>query len=126
MVAKVKTSTEDEETAETGDSDAGSSGGSSNSGSSDSSGSGGSSSSGSGGSSSSGPSLVDQAIKTATQGVPFAGGTITPAKVGKGYGAQWSMQFSKGGKVAKEEKVSKASKRADGIAQRGKTKGRYL
>ena len=118
MVAKVKTSTEDEETAETGDSDAGSSGGSSDSGSSDSS--------GSGGSASSGPSFVDQAIKTATQGVPFAGGTITPAKVGRGYGAQWSMKFSKGGKVAKEEKVSKASKRADGIAQRGKTKGRYL
>ena len=123
MVAKVKTSTEDEETAETGDSDAGSSGGSSDSGSSNS---GSSDSSGSGGSASSGPSFVDQAIKAATQGVPFAGGTITPAQVGRGYGAQWSMKFSKGGKVAKEEKVSKASKRADGIAQRGKTKGRYL
>ena len=32
------------------------------------------------------------------------------------------LNFKKGGKV----KVSKASSRADGIAQRGKTKGRYL
>mgnify|MGYP003656313830 CR=1 FL=1 len=66
------------------------------------------------------PSIIEQAVKLATQGVPFAGGNIKPEKIGSGYGAKWSMKFSKGGKV------SEASKRADGIAQRGKTKGRYL
>lgn len=50
--------------------------------------------------------------------VPIGGGTLSPAKVGKGYGVQWTKKFNKGGKV------SSASKRADGIAQRGKTKGR--
>ena len=34
--------------------------------------------------------------------------------------------FKRGGKVKSKPKVSSASKRADGIAQRGKTKGRYL
>jgi hypothetical protein len=52
--------------------------------------------------------------------VPLGGGTLSPAKVGKGYGVQWTKKFNKGGKV------SSASKRADGIAKRGKTKGRYL
>jgi hypothetical protein len=52
--------------------------------------------------------------------VPLGGGKLEPAKVGKGYGVRWSKSFNKGGKV------SPASKRADGIAQRGKTKGRYL
>lgn len=52
--------------------------------------------------------------------VPVGGGTLSPAKVGKGYGVQWTKKFNKGGKV------SSASKRADGIAQRGKTKGRCL
>jgi hypothetical protein len=52
--------------------------------------------------------------------VPLGGGTLSPAKVGKGYGVQWTKKFNKGGKA------SAASKRADGIAQRGKTKGRYL
>jgi len=52
--------------------------------------------------------------------IPIGGGTLEPAKVGKGYGARWTKTFDKGGKV------SSASKRADGIAQRGKTKGRYL
>ena len=66
------------------------------------------------------PSIIEQAVKLAKEGVPFAGGNITPAKIGRGYGAKWSMNFAKGGKV------SSASKRADGIAQRGKTKGRYL
>ena len=66
------------------------------------------------------PSIIEQAVKLATQGVPFAGGNIKPEKIGRGYGAKWSMSFAKGGKV------SSASNRADGIAQRGKTKGRYL
>jgi len=52
--------------------------------------------------------------------VPIGGGTLEPAKVGKGYGFKWSKKFDKGGKVGS------ASKRADGIAQRGKTKGKYL
>lgn len=34
--------------------------------------------------------------------------------------------FKRGGKVKSKPKVSSASKRADGIAQRGKTRGRYL
>lgn len=34
--------------------------------------------------------------------------------------------FKRGGKVKAKSKVSSASKRADGIAQRGKTKGRYI
>ena len=121
MVAKVNTSTEDEEISEGGGSESGGSdgyGGGSEGGSGG--GSGGSSEVGSGGNFNSGSALVDRAIKFAKDGVPFAGGKITPAKVGSGYGAKWSMNFSKGGKV------SSASKRADGIAQRGKTKGRYL
>ena len=52
--------------------------------------------------------------------MPLSGGTLSPAKVGKGYGVQWNKKFNNGGKV------SSASKRADGIAKRGKTKGRYL
>ena len=50
--------------------------------------------------------------------IPLGGGTLAPAKVGKGNGLSWSKKFNKGGKVGS------ASKRADGIAQRGKTKGR--
>ena len=46
------------------------------------------------------------------------GGKISPAKVGQGYGLRFEKKFAKGGKV------NSASKRADGIAQRGKTKGR--
>ena len=66
------------------------------------------------------PSIIDKISKIAGEGVPFAGGNIKPAKIGRGYGAKWTMNFDKGGKV------SSVSKRADGIAQRGKTKGRYL
>ena len=52
--------------------------------------------------------------------VPIGGGTLEPAKVGKGYGVRWSKKFDKGGKVGS------ASKRADGIAQRGKTRGKMM
>ena len=52
--------------------------------------------------------------------MPLAGGTVSPAKIGNTYGVRYTANFSKGGKV------SSASKRADGIAQRGKTKGRLL
>jgi hypothetical protein len=46
------------------------------------------------------------------------GGKISPAKVGRGYGLRFEKKFSKGGKV------NSASSRADGIAQRGKTRGK--
>jgi hypothetical protein len=49
----------------------------------------------------------------------LAGGTLSPAKVGKGYGVSWTKKFNKGGNVS-------ASKRADGIAQRGKTRGKMV
>jgi len=52
--------------------------------------------------------------------MPLAGGTISPAKIGNTYGVRYTAQFAKGGKI------SSASKRADGIAERGKTKGRFL
>jgi len=52
--------------------------------------------------------------------IPLAGGNIAPARIGNTPGLSWTKNFSKGGKV------SSASKRADGIAQRGKTKGRML
>jgi hypothetical protein len=107
MVAKVNTSAEDEDASE---------GGGSESGGSESNGFEGSGSEGA----SKEPSVIEKIQNTVTNGVPFAGGNITPAKVGNGYGAKWTMKFSTGGKV------SQASKRADGIAQRGKTKGRYL
>jgi hypothetical protein len=60
--------------------------------------------------------------------VPVGGGTLTPAKIGNTYGAKWTKNFAEGGKVKDKSapQVSSASKRADGIAQRGKTKGRYL
>jgi hypothetical protein len=43
--------------------------------------------------------------------------------------ADYGREFKRGGnvkKMASGGSVSSASKRADGIAQRGKTKGRYL
>ena len=41
-------------------------------------------------------------------------------------GYEQDQGFKRGGKVKSKPKVSSASKRADGIAQRGKTKGRYI
>jgi len=60
-----------------------------------------------------------------------AGGTLSPAKVGKGYGVKWTKQFAEGGDVKgkKTEKYAKggsASQRADGCAQRGKTRGKII
>jgi hypothetical protein len=43
---------------------------------------------------------------------------IKPNKIG----VEYRKSFAKGGKV----KASSASRRADGIAQRGKTKGRFV
>jgi hypothetical protein len=71
-----------------------------------------------------------------------AGPTITPAVVRQSqsdlgslvgaanppaYGANFRMPFKKGGKVKKMAKGgSTASKRADGCATKGKTKGRFV
>ena len=66
------------------------------------------------------PSAFRQVSDFATKGMPIGGGTLKPGKVGGGYGARWSMKFAAGGEV------SSASSRGDGIAQRGKTKGRCL
>jgi hypothetical protein len=65
------------------------------------------------------PSSLGRSLRDAVS-IPLGGGKLEPAKVGKGYGVRWSKSFNKGGKVGP------ASKRADGIAQRGKTKGRML
>ena len=65
------------------------------------------------------PSSLGRSLRDAVS-IPIGGGTLEPAKVGKGYGVRWSKKFDKGGKVGS------ASKRADGIAQRGKTKGKYI
>lgn len=62
--------------------------------------------------------------------IDFAGGTLSPAKVGKGYGVKWTKQFSGGGKVKQNAagyaKGGTASKRADGCAERGKTRGKMV
>jgi len=65
------------------------------------------------------PSSLGRSLRDAVS-LPLAGGTLSPAKVGKGYGVSWTKKFNKGGKV------SPASKRADGIAQRGKTRGKMV
>lgn len=41
-------------------------------------------------------------------------------------GIEYEIPFKKGGKVKAKAKVSKASKRGDGIARKGKTKGRMI
>ncbi len=64
------------------------------------------------------PSIADK-LRSALS-VSVGGGQLSPEVGGGRVGAKWSKTFAKGGKV------SSASKRADGIAQRGKTKGRYL
>ena len=64
------------------------------------------------------PSIADK-LRSALS-VSVGGGQLSPEVGGGKVGAKWSKTFAKGGKV------SSASKRADGIAQRGKTKGRYL
>ena len=64
------------------------------------------------------PSIADK-LRNALS-VNVGGGQLSPEIGGGRVGAKWSKEFSKGGKV------SSASSRADGIAQRGKTKGRYL
>jgi hypothetical protein len=64
------------------------------------------------------PSIADK-LRSALS-ISVGGGQLSPEIGGGRVGAKWSKTFAKGGKV------SSASKRADGIAQRGKTRGRYL
>ena len=53
--------------------------------------------------------------------VEVAGGELKPAKLPLGaYGLRYTRKFAAGGKV------SSASKRADGCAIRGKTKGKMV
>ena len=47
-------------------------------------------------------------------------------KVREMFGVKKPVTNKKGGKLAKGGKVSSASKRADGIATKGKTKGRFV
>ncbi len=57
-------------------------------------------------------------------------GTMTRAEriasIGKAFGAKAPAKDKKDEKMAKGGKVSSASKRADGCAMRGKTKGRMV
>ena len=64
------------------------------------------------------------------RGIPVGGGSasfgVNPLKGGS-VGGTFSMPFKKGGKVKKMAKGgSTASKRADGCATKGKTKGRFV
>lgn len=71
------------------------------------------------------PAVVRQA--------PSALGNIMGDRGAKAYGAKGSFRFKEGGKakakpkkMAKGGSVSSASKRADGCATKGKTKGRFV
>jgi hypothetical protein len=65
------------------------------------------------------PSSGGNSLREAVS-IPIGGGLLEPAKVSRGYGLRWTKKFSEGGKT------KSASSRADGIAKRGKTKGKYL
>jgi hypothetical protein len=67
---------------------------------------------------STGPQLTPTAIKQPRSALGRLTGTAAP----KGYGVNLKIPFKKGGAV----KTSSASKRADGIATKGKTKGRMV
>jgi hypothetical protein len=58
-------------------------------------------------------------------------GSLVGARTPTGYGGSFSTPFKEGGKVkakkmAKGGSVSSASKRADGCATKGKTKGKFV
>jgi hypothetical protein len=72
---------------------------------------------------STGPRLTPTAISQPRSTLGRLTGTAAP----KGYGVNLKMPFKKGGEVKKMAKGgSTASKRADGIATKGKTKGRMV
>ncbi len=54
------------------------------------------------------------------RGIPVGGGFLSPGRVGGAPGLRYKMQFAKGGSVGS------ASKRADGCAKKGKTKGKIV
>jgi hypothetical protein len=66
--------------------------------------------------SSTGPRITPTAISQPRSTL----GTLTGTAAPKGYGVKMSTRFKKGGSV------SSASKRADGCATKGKTKGRFV
>jgi len=58
-------------------------------------------------------------------------GSLVGARTPTGYGGSFSTPFKEGGKVKAKKKakggsVSSASKRADGCATKGKTKGKFV
>jgi hypothetical protein len=72
---------------------------------------------------STGPQLTPTAIKQSRSTLGRLTGTAAP----KGYGVNLKIPFKKGGAVKKMAKGgSTASKRADGCATKGKTKGRFV
>ena len=66
--------------------------------------------------SSAGPRITPTAISQPRSTL----GTLTGTAAPRGYGVKMSTRFKKGGSV------SSASKRADGCATKGKTKGRFV
>ena len=53
-------------------------------------------------------------------------GRLTGTDAPRGYGAKLSTSFKKGGKAKKMAKGGSASRRADGCATQGKTKGKFV
>lgn len=63
---------------------------------------------------------LDFGSPSSSFGIRMGDGTLTPGRVGGAPGLRYRMQFAKGGSVGS------ASKRADGCAQKGKTKGKVV
>lgn len=74
------------------------------------------------------PASNRMAVSPAVVRQPASGlGSLMGDKGAKGYGVRGSFQFKKGGAVKKMAKGgSTASKRGDGCATKGKTKGRFV
>lgn len=71
---------------------------------------------------------LEQQMPQPSTGSPIGGAMPSPAvnQINKGVGNNLGGGLKKGGKVAGSSKGSSASKRGDGIAQKGKTKGRMI
>jgi hypothetical protein len=72
--------------------------------------------------SSRGPVISPAVIRQPSSTLGQLSGTTAP----KGYGVSLKGRFKKGGKVKKMAAGGSASKRADGCATKGKTKGRFV
>lgn len=68
------------------------------------------------------PPIMPAIVRGATSELANLMGQKAP----RGYGASFKTDFKKGGKVKKMASGGSASKRADGIATKGKTKGRFV